>query len=182
MRVGDLMTHEVTTINPDASLEELARVLTEKDVSSLPVTADGRLVGVVSESDVIGKSGETVADIMTTTPLTVTQEMSLKEVADILTSRKIKRIPVVSGQAVVGVISQRDLVRGMAGGIVQAEDLGHELKAVKSGAVPETRSVAMELLWKCDDCGYLEANAENPPDKCPQCGAPREHFVSVTED
>jgi CBS-domain-containing membrane protein/rubredoxin len=182
MRVGDLMTHEVTTINPDASLDELAKVLSDKDISSLPVTTDGRLVGVVSESDVIAKSGDTVADIMTTTPLTATQDMSLSEVADLLTSRRIKRLPVVSGQSVVGMISQRDLVRGMAGGILHAEDLGHELKAVKSGAVHETRAVAMELVWRCDDCGYLVQNAENPPDKCPQCGAPREHFESVTED
>jgi predicted transcriptional regulator/rubredoxin len=182
MRVGDLMTHEVTTINPDATVQELSKVLAEKDLSSLAVTTDGRLVGVVSESDVIGKSGETVADIMTTSPLTATQEMNLKEVADLLTEKHIKRIPVVSGQAVVGMISQRDLVRGMAGGIVQAADLGHEVKDVKSGAVHETRAVAMELLWKCDDCGFLVQNAENPPDKCPQCGAPREHFVSVTED
>ncbi len=176
------MTHEVTTINPDASVEELSKVLAGKDISSLPVTTDGRLVGVVSESDVIAKSGETVADIMTPEPLTATQEMSLSDIAELLTSKRIKRVPVVSGQAVVGMISQRDLVRGMAGGVVHAADLGHELKAVKSGAVHETRAVAMELLWKCDDCGYLVQNAENPPDNCPQCGAPREHFVSVTED
>ncbi len=176
------MTHEVTTINPDASIDELSKVLSEKGLSSVPVTTEGRLVGVVSESDLIAKSGETVADIMTTTPLTATQDMSLSEVAELLTGKRIKRAPVVSGEAVVGMISQRDLVRGMAGGILQAADLGHELKAVKSGAVHETRAVAMELLWKCDDCGNLVANAENPPDSCPQCGAPREHFVSVTED
>lgn len=182
MNVGDLMTHEVTTIAPDASVDELSKVLSEKDCSSLPVTSDGRLIGVVSESDVIGKSGANVGEIMTTEPLTAAPDMSLKEIADLLTSKHVKRVPVVSGDSVVGMISQRDLIRAMAGGVVHADDLGHEVREVKSGAVHETRAVAMELVWKCDDCGYLVQNAENPPDTCPQCGAPREHFVSVTED
>lgn len=182
MRVGDLMTHDVITISPDASVGELSKLLSERDISSLAVTTDGRLVGVVSESDVIAKPGATVSDIMTESPLTATQDMNLSDLAELLTSKHIKRVPVVSGEAVVGMISQRDLIRGMAGGVVQPTDLGLEVKAVKSGAVHETRAVAMELIWKCDDCGQIVQNAENPPDKCPNCGAPREHFVSVTED
>ena len=182
MRVADLMSHEVTSIAPDAGVPELWQMLAEKDISSLPVVADGKLVGVVSESDILSKGGATVADLMTPSPVTATQDMSLSDVAELLTSRRIKRVPVVSGDAVVGMISQRDLVRGLAGGVVHASDLGHDVREVKSGAAHETRAMAMELLWRCDDCGYLHPNAENPPDKCPQCGAPREHFVSVTED
>jgi tRNA nucleotidyltransferase (CCA-adding enzyme) len=182
MNVGDLMTHDVLSISPSASVQELSGILAEKDLSSLPVTDAGRLVGVVSEADVIGKSGALVADIMTPSPLTATESMSLVDLAALLTQKRIKRVPVVRGEQVVGMISQRDLVRGMAGGVIAAQDLGHDVKQVKSGAVHEARAVAMELIWKCDDCGHIEQAAENPPEKCPQCGAPREHFVSVTED
>jgi predicted transcriptional regulator/rubredoxin len=182
VKVGDLMSHEVLSIAPDAGVEELSRVLAEKDLSSVPVIEGDRLVGVVSETDIIGKNGATVGEIMTAQPLTATEEMSLSELATLLTEKRIKRVPVVRGENVVGMISQRDLVRGMAGGVIVAQDLGHEVREVKSGAVHEVRAMAMELIWKCDDCGYLQQGGESPPDKCPECGAPREHFVSVTED
>jgi predicted transcriptional regulator len=182
MNVGDLMTHEVLSIAPTATVQELSSILAERDISSVPVTDGGRLVGVVSEADVIGKSGAVVSDIMTPSPLTATEDMSLGDLATLLTQKRIKRMPVVRGDRVVGMISQRDLVRGMAGGVIAAQDLGHEVRQVKSGAVHEARAVAMELIWRCDDCGHIEQAAENPPAKCPSCGAPREHFVSVTED
>ena len=176
------MSHDVLSVAPSAGLDELSRLLSERDLSSVPVVESGRLVGVVSEADLIGKSGSQVSEIMTSNPLTATEEMSLSDAATLLTERRIKRLPVVRGEAVVGMISQRDLVRGMAGGVIVAQDLGHEVEQVKSGAVHETRAMAMELVWRCDDCGNIIQNAQDPPERCPQCGAPREHFVSVTED
>lgn len=40
----------------------------------------------------------------------------------------------------------------------------------------------MELIWRCGDCGYVVHRPASPPDRCPDCGAPREHFYLVTED
>jgi len=40
----------------------------------------------------------------------------------------------------------------------------------------------MELIWRCGDCGYVVHQPASPPDRCPDCGAPREHFFLVTED
>jgi len=47
---------------------------------------------------------------------------------------------------------------------------------------PEVRAAATELVWRCSRCGYLLPRAEGPPDRCPDCGAPREEFYRVTED
>ena len=47
---------------------------------------------------------------------------------------------------------------------------------------PEVRTAATELVWRCARCGYLMPRAKGPPDRCPDCGAPREEFYRVTED
>ena len=47
---------------------------------------------------------------------------------------------------------------------------------------PEVRTAATELVWRCSVCGYQRLRAEGPPDRCPNCGAPREEFYRVTED
>jgi rubrerythrin len=47
---------------------------------------------------------------------------------------------------------------------------------------PETRTAATELVWRCSRCGLLRLRDDGPPDRCPDCGAPREDFYLVTED
>jgi rubrerythrin len=47
---------------------------------------------------------------------------------------------------------------------------------------PEIRTAATELIWRCGNCGYQRPRAEGPPDRCPDCDAPREEFYVVTED
>ena len=47
---------------------------------------------------------------------------------------------------------------------------------------PEVRTAATELIWRCARCGYLLPRAKGPPERCPDCGAPREEFYRVTED
>ena len=47
---------------------------------------------------------------------------------------------------------------------------------------PDARTAATELIWRCGNCGYQRPRAEGSPDRCPDCGAPREEFYLVTED
>lgn len=47
---------------------------------------------------------------------------------------------------------------------------------------PEVRTAATELVWRCSNCGHLQLRSKGPPDRCPNCGAPREEFYLVTED
>jgi hypothetical protein len=111
----DVMTTSVISTTPDESVDEAARLLTFHDVSGLPVCVGGKVVGVVSEADLIGKSGATVGDVMTTPAVTVAESTSLERVAELLTEQRIRRLPVVDPATnLVGVVSRRDVLRWAA--------------------------------------------------------------------
>ncbi len=107
----DVMTTSVVSVSPTDSVDEAARLLTFHDVSGLPVSEGGRVVGVVSEADLIGKSGSTVGDVMTSPAVTISESMRLEQVAELLTRQRIRRVPVVSAAGtVVGIVSRRDVL------------------------------------------------------------------------
>ena len=136
MKVRDLMTTEPVTTTPDTSLKEAARLMVEHKVSGLPVVSDGKVVGMVTEGDFLRQaanrdqpyrfglldalfgdeptpppSAETVGEVMTEQVLTVAPEASLSEAARIMSSRRVKRLPVVAPNgSLVGVISRADVV------------------------------------------------------------------------
>ncbi len=115
MHARDIMTHEVISISPQASLQDAARLLSDYHISGAPVLDDERrMVGIVTQADIIGKAGETVADIMTSRVVSVSEMASVDEVAQILTSNRFKRVPVLRGERVVGVVSRADVVRMIA--------------------------------------------------------------------
>lgn len=115
MRARDIMTHEVISIRPDATVHEAARLLSDYSISGAPVLLrDGRMVGIITQADLISKEGETVADLMTTRVICAREETSVDEVAQLLTSNRFKRLPVVRGERVVGVVSRADIVRMLA--------------------------------------------------------------------
>jgi CBS domain-containing protein len=107
----DVMTTDVVSVSPTDSVDEAARLLTFHDISGLPVCEGGRVVGVVSEADLIGKSGSTVGDVMTTPAVTVPESARLEQIAHQLTQQRIRRLPVVSetGQ-LVGIVSRHDVL------------------------------------------------------------------------
>jgi CBS domain-containing protein len=111
----DVMTTSVVSVAPDESVDEAARLLTFHDISGLPVCEGGRIIGVVSEADLIGKSGSMVSEVMTSPAVTVAETTSLESVAELLTQQRIRRLPVVDAQGnVVGVVSRRDVLRWAA--------------------------------------------------------------------
>src|SRR6266852_8201233 len=104
----DVMTTNVISTTAQESVDEAARLLGFHDVSGLPVCEDGRVVGVVSEADLIGKSGATVGEVMTSPAVTVAENTSLEHVAEQLTQQRIQRLPVVDSDGrLVGVVSRR---------------------------------------------------------------------------
>ena len=142
MQARDVMTTGVTTIHPDATVREAAQLMLERRVSGLPVV-DGkeRLVGMVSEGDLMRRRelgsaaprswwlrffaeeaardylkthGEAVRDVMTSPVVSVRRATPLHEVARLLEEHRIKRVPVVDGGRLVGIVSRADLVRRIA--------------------------------------------------------------------
>lgn len=128
MLVRDVMTEKVCTIWPEATLREAEAYLAGYAVSGLPVLdEERRLVGVVSESDVVraiaaaSRSGgagpgaaRTVADVMTRQPLAVVPELPLVRAAALMSEHDVNRLPVVVGRRLVGIVSRADVVRGFA--------------------------------------------------------------------
>jgi predicted transcriptional regulator len=110
--VRDVMTTNVISVAPQETVDEAAHLLTFHDISGLPVCDGGKVVGVISEADLIGKSGSTVGEVMTAPALTVSASTGLERVAEMLTQQRIRRLPVVDGQGnLVGVVSRRDVLR-----------------------------------------------------------------------
>src|ERR1051326_3654575 len=93
----DVMTTSVVSASPGDSVDEAARLLTFHDISGLPVCEGRRVVGVISEADLIGKSGSTVGEVMTSPAVTVLESTTLEDTAHQLTSQRIRRVPVVNG-------------------------------------------------------------------------------------
>jgi CBS domain-containing protein len=111
----DVMTTAVISISPGESVDEAARLLTFHDISGMPVCESGCVVGVVSEADLIGKSGSTVGDVMTAPAATISESTSLERVAEQLTQQRIRRLPVVDGSGqLVGLVSRHDVLRWAA--------------------------------------------------------------------
>lgn len=116
-RARDVMTGEVICTGPDVSVRELSRLLAFHNVSGLPVIdGAGRVVGIVSEADVIGKRGSTVAEIMSRNLVTAEEDATLESIAQLMRQRGVKRVLVMRGQELAGLVSRADLVRALAGG------------------------------------------------------------------
>jgi CBS domain-containing protein len=141
----DVMTPDVITVDPDTSVQALAKLLSERAISGAPVVdASGRMVGIVSEGDLLHRTelgtatrrdarrswwldhfadgaardyvkshGRTVKDIMTRDVAAVSEETGLADIATLLETRRIKRVPVVRDGKVVGIVSRSNLVRAL---------------------------------------------------------------------
>lgn len=143
MRASDIMTVSVITVSPTTPVQDIVRVLLDNRISAVPVIADGELVGLVSEGDLLRRGetqterrrprwlefatspevlaaeyvkshARTAAEVMTTPVITITESTPIAEIADVLESRRIKRVPVVRGDRLVGIVSRSNLLQAFA--------------------------------------------------------------------
>ena len=109
----DVMTTKVISVEPHETVDEAARLMLLNRISGLAVQRGGRVVGVVSEVDLISRSGTRVEQVMTSPAITVKETTRLQEVAQQLT--KIRRAPVVDEEGrLVGIVSRSDILRWAA--------------------------------------------------------------------
>ena len=144
MRAMDVMTTAVVTVSSDTTVQDLATLLSERGVSGVPVVDNGHVVGIVSEGDLLRRvetgterrtarrrwrwfdrtleeardyvrsHGRTVRDIMIREVISVGEEAGLAEVATLMETKRIKRVPVLRDGQLVGIISRANLVRALA--------------------------------------------------------------------
>ena len=111
MHVRDIMTREVVCARVGDPIQRVAKVLADGGFSGLPVLQDETVVGLVSEADILSKTGRTAGDIMTRGVISVSPDTEVEVVSELLVSRRIRRVPVMEGQRLVGILSRRDIVR-----------------------------------------------------------------------
>jgi CBS domain-containing protein len=115
MKVREVMTRRVIRAEVDTPVADIARLLTENHISAVPITdKSGAVVGLVSEYDLLAKKGLVAGEIMTADVITVSEEANVDAVQHLLIERRVKRVPVMSGQELVGIVSRSDIVRLMA--------------------------------------------------------------------
>jgi CBS domain-containing protein len=114
-----IMTKDVISVHPETPVYEAMKVLVENGISGLPVVDDeGILTGIITEKDVlalltgssIGKE-ETVNDYVTKKVVSFTTEDSVVDICDFFKARPIRRVPIVSGNKLVGIVSRRDVIK-----------------------------------------------------------------------
>ena len=140
MEAREIMTGQVIAVSPQDTVHQLARVLTEGGISGAPVRDDeGRLLGIVSEADVISKRGAHVKDVMRRSVLTVAEDTPVEEVCYMMSSNNINRVPVMRGDVVVGIITRADVVRAFAQGKIGHAGGGAEIDAMHVGTDTESQ-------------------------------------------
>ncbi|RWB97345.1 MAG: CBS domain-containing protein [Mesorhizobium sp.] len=146
MRAKDVMTARVVMVSPDHSVRHAARIMLDHRISGMPVVDDGgRVVGIVSEGDFLRRSelgatalssGEArgyvkghswkVADLMTSDVVVADEETPIERIAVLMQEHGIKRIPVLRGPRLVGVVSRADLLRAVVAAKFDATAAGDD--------------------------------------------------------
>lgn len=118
-QIKDLMTENPSTCEPGTPVAEAAKVMAREDVGPIPVVEGGRLVGLVTDRDLVvrvlaeGLDPETttVGEIASSDIVTVSPDSSLDEALQVLARNQVRRVPVVDGDRLVGILAQADIAR-----------------------------------------------------------------------
>jgi len=170
MKVEEVMTREVATVGPPEPLRAVAGMLARMNISGVPVVEGGRVVGVVSEADIVEKeafalrpsrlqrmlgqdrisakkAARTAQEAMTSPAVTVSPRLDVARAARLMIERGINRLPVVDAAgALVGIVTRADLVLAF---VRPDEEIARELR----------EDVAARTLWL--DPGDLEIEVED---------------------
>jgi CBS domain-containing protein len=117
--VKDLMTPNPTTVEPDTPVAEAAKQMAREDVGPLPVVEDGRLVGIVTDRDLVVRvladkrdpTSTRVREAASKGLVTVSPDDDLVKTLDLLAKHQVRRLPVVEGDRLVGIVAQADVAR-----------------------------------------------------------------------
>ncbi|MFH8080869.1 MAG: CBS domain-containing protein [Candidatus Aenigmatarchaeota archaeon] len=116
--VKDVMNPKVVVAKPQATVKEAAEIMSAFRIGCLVVVENERVVGIVTESDIIGKivskrkdpEKVTLEEIMSKNVITISSEETIDEAAEKMVNNKIKRLPVLEGDKLVGIITATDLI------------------------------------------------------------------------
>jgi CBS domain-containing protein len=129
MAIGDVMRTRVVTVNTDDSARLAVLRMLEEGVGSVAVCEGGKLVGIFTERDVLGLAGDgtdldavRIGDVMTREPLTVDVGVAVLDAARLMGERKIRHLPVVEGDHLLGIVGIRDVLGSLVERLWQSRD------------------------------------------------------------
>lgn len=167
MQVSDIMTRELVSVTPDESIDSAIDLMLDHLISGLPVIdKTGRLVGILTEGDLLRRPeigtqrersnwrdaflgtrgaarkyvhshGVRVKDVMTPDPAVVAEDTSLDEVARLMETRSIKRLPVTRQGTVVGIVSRANLIRALVAHHREANQAATDEKLIREQILEE---------------------------------------------
>ena len=159
MLVGERMSRPVISVSPDAAINDVLAMFKKEHIRRAPVVKDGKLVGIVSERDLLNASPSpvtslsiwelnyliskvTISRVMTKKVITVDQETPIEEAARIMADKKLGGVPVVSAGKVVGIITETDLFK------IFLELMGARQKALRVTATIEDKPGQLARLTR----------------------------------
>jgi CBS domain-containing protein len=117
MIANDVMTREIITVSPSTKIKNLAMILIKNQISGAPVANKaGKILGIVSEADIIAKKGKDAKAIMSKKVISIRRDASVEEIAQLMVTHAIKRLPVMEGGKIIGIVSRADIVNAIAMG------------------------------------------------------------------
>lgn len=197
MQARDVMTMPVTTVRPNTTAREVAALMLDRRISGVPVVSEnGRLLGIISESDLMRRpeggterrlsrlsklftSAEASAaryvkshavrasDVMTRHVVSVTEETPLEDVADLFERFRIKRVPVLRDDKLVGIVSRADLLQGLARRIARpvTQDDQSTRDAVVAAIVESGIDTIFLRVEVSNGVAYLEGAVESDAER-----------------
>jgi CBS domain-containing protein len=139
--VADVMVANVLVVHSGDTIDDAVALIVDSRITGVPVVDEQHhILGIVAESDVLGKLGRTVDEVMTRDVITVDEGASLDAAAEIMLTRRIRRLPVARDGKLVGILTRADLLRHVR-----------------------------HTHWTCDWCATTVIGLRRP-NACPQCG------------
>ena len=117
MNAKDVMTRDIITVSPNTKVKDVAMILIKNQISGAPVAdKNGNILGIVSEADIVAKKGKDAKSIMSKKVVSVREGASVEEIAQLMITHAIKRVPVTDGGKIIGIVSRADIVNAIAMG------------------------------------------------------------------
>ena len=117
--IRDVMTSNPTSCEPSTSVVDAAKVMAQEDVGPVPVVEGGRVVGIVTDRDLVVEvlaegrdpNSTTLGEIVSSDLITVQPDTQLSEALQLMAQNQVRRLPVVEGEQLVGIVAQADVAR-----------------------------------------------------------------------
>ena len=189
MRAIDVMVRDVVTVHPDTDGADAVKLLSEHDVSALPVVDEpGNLIGMLSEADLIHRveigtekhrpwwqeavtgastlaeefaksHGKKVGEIMTSGVVTVSEDTPLSEIAALFERKRIKRVPVVKDGKLVGIVSRSNLIQALASVVGRMDQHDETDRQIRLELLSRLQRPTVDRFWQPKHYGWRPRRA-----------------------